>query len=297
VTACLFLALLAGSVLLDACNPGNNGAGWGVGGYQGYASTNVLHARGGLVIQIPNTLEPALQELMPVWQKAHPQIPIAFSIAPAIKLGVHQNTFTTVDLLISDLDEVQFDAASQGVTQGPGVVFATATLDFVIPAANPGHITRLQDLARPGLSLVNVQWLSGVSHSVQAALERMMRVPAFSGSAIPCLSSYAACVYGNLIVTVNDGLDAGRYLVSHPTTDGAFMYHTDYLEVLRETNSRALVAIPIPRVFAPPQKMWCALSAFQIVNAANARLFQAFLLTPAAQAVFATYGYLLPIAG
>jgi hypothetical protein len=237
--------VLAVAVLVTAaCIPGNNGGGWGVGGQQGDASTEALHARGGIVVAIYPDIDPAMQALVPLWQRTYPNIPIAFSIAPTINTAVNQNTYIAQDLLISDSKQVQIDALAQGLIRGKGAIFAAGTLDFATPASNPGRITTLQDVARPGHKLINIAWTAGLSQYTLATLERMMRLPEFSPPAIPCTSSYADCVYANNVLTVAGGLAAGRALVDNSLVstpvpryqlpfDGAFIYHTDTLAVVR----------------------------------------------------------------
>ncbi len=301
------LGLLVAALVVGACQPGNNGAAWGVGGTRGDASTDAVHARGGLVVGIIPDVAPVMQALTPVWNRAHPGIPVVFAAAPTVTTAVNQNTYIGEDLLISDLERVQADAVAQGTIRNLGVKFAATTLDFAVPASNPGNITRLQDTARPGLHLVNIIWSSGLTETTQAAIERMMRAPEFAAANIPCKDNYASCTYGNIVVTVSDGLAAGRLLVNPALSpiplpahslplDGAFIYHTDYLQVQREVGVGSLSAIAVPTTFAPPHAFWCAVSSYQAVNPANAMLFQSFLLTPAAQAVFRAYGYLPPSA-
>lgn len=289
-TACALVAAL----LLGACAPGNNLATWGVGGAQGDQSTGGIRARGGIVIQAAAELQPALQALMPVWQQAHPDIPVVISTAPAFTLGANQNTYASSDLLMTDSAQVQQEAVTQGLVESRGEVFAATTLDFALPASNPGHVTTLRDVATSGLRLVAVDWASGVAHTTQAALERMMTTPDFAPNMVPCGSNYAACVLGNTAITVPDGLSAARVLVGNASLDGAFVYHINYVEIERNLGPGALLAIPVPTQYAPPEGMWCAVSTLQGGNKASARLFQQFLLTPEAQGVLATHGYLPP---
>lgn len=300
-------ALSALLLVLAACLPGNNGGGWGVAGSQGSTSIHDVHARGGIVVGIFPDIAPAMHALVPVWERTHPGVPIVFSIAPTINIVINQNTYIPQDVLISDSEEAQSDALSQGLIHDKGAIFAAATLDFAMPASNPGAITSLAEVARPGLNLVHVTWNTGLSEHTQTALERMMRLPQFAPGTIPCTSSYAACVYGNLTVTVSDGISAGHALVdntllnapiaSHQTPfDGAFIYHTDTLAVESTSGAGALKVIPVPTAYAPPIPFWCALSTFQAANPATARMFQQFLLSPAAQSVLAAQGYLPPSA-
>jgi ABC-type molybdate transport system substrate-binding protein len=301
------VVLAVAMLVTAACIPGNNGGGWGVGGQQGDTSTEALHARGGIVVAIFPDIVPAMQALVPLWQRTEPTVPIAFSIAPTINAAVNQNTYIAQDLLISDSAQVQTDALAQGLIRGKGAIFAASTLDFATPASNPGGITTLQDIARPGHNLVNISWTAGLSQYTLAALERMMRLPEFGPPAIPCASSYADCVYANIVLTVSDGIAAGRALVDNSLVsvsvprhqlpfDGAFIYHTDTLAVVRAMGAGTLRAIPVPTAFAPPNGIWAAVSAYQAANPAGASLFQQFLLSPAAQSVLAAQGYLPPSA-
>lgn len=298
------LGLLALTLVLSACVPGNNGGVWGVGSTQGDASTQGVHARGGIVVAIPPEVAPVMHTLVPVWTGEHPGVPLAFIIAPAVRSVINQNTYIGVDVLITDVRDLQEEALAQGIIRSIGVPFAATTLDFVVPAANPGNITRLQDTSRPGLRLVNVTWSSGVAQATLMALEKMMRYPEFAPGAIPCQDNYASCTYGNMVVTVADGLSAARLLVNASSSgiplsaqqvplEGAFVYHTDYLQAQSEVGASALRALPLPASAAPPQRFWCAVAS-QAQNVANAQAFQSFLLSPAAQTVLRTSSYLAP---
>jgi ABC-type molybdate transport system substrate-binding protein len=286
--------MLVATLLLGACTPGNNLASWGVGGSQGSQSTNDVQARGGIIIETVPELQPALQALMPAWQQAYSDIPVVINTGPAFTLGTNQNTDVSADLLVTDSLQAQQEAVTQGLVENRGEVFAATTLDFVTPASNPGHIATLQDVATSGLRLVAVDWTSGVAHVTQAALERMMRAPEFTPDNVPCRSNYAACVLGNIALTVPDGLSATRLLATDASLDGAFVYHVNYTGSARSQGTGALLALPIPTNYAPPVGMWCAVSTLQAGNKANARLFQQFLLSDQAQAVLAAYGFLPP---
>ena len=297
--------MLAIVLVLAACIPGNNGGGWGVGSSQGDTSVNSVHDHGGIVVSIFPDVGPVMQALVPVWTRTHPNIPIAFVAAPTVTNAVNQNTYIGVDVIVNDSHTVQTDLRGQGLIDGLGYRFTATTLDFVVPASNPGHITRLQDTAGTNLKLINIDWTTGVSEFTLAALEAMMRDPAFQGANIPCGTNYASCTYGNMAVTVPDGLAAGRLLVNPALSgvplqgialplQGAFIYHTDYLQVNRELGAGSLTALPVPTNFAPPHAFWVAVGAYEAVNKPGASTFQSFLLSAPAQAVLRSYGYLPP---
>lgn len=290
------LAMLALALGLAACIPGPNGGGWGVGSDQGDTSTRALHDRGGLVIATVPELQPVMQALAHVWAAQHPDIPLAFSVSTAIISAQSTNTNIATDLLITDLDQAQYETSSQGAIPAPGVVFAASTLDFAMPAGNPAGITSLQQVARINLHLVNISWTSGVSWYTIRALQRMMREPAFAPAQLPCGSTYSNCVYANVAVTAADGLSAARLLVGQTHYEGAFVYNTNVLQVERERGAGALTALAVPTSLAPPNPVWCAIGGLAAANPAHARLFQQFLLGSAAQAVLASYGYLPPSA-
>lgn len=288
------LIMLALALGVAACIPGPNGGGWGVGSYQGDTSTRAIHDRGGLVIATVPEVQPVMQALAHVWATEHPDIPLAFSVSTAIISAQSTNTAIATDLLITDLDQAQYETSSQGAIPEPGEVFAASTLDFAMPASNPAGITSLQQVARINLHLINVGWSSGISWYTLRSLQRMMRNPAFAPAQLPCGSTYSNCVYANVAVTAADGLAAARMLVGQTHYQGAFVYNTNVLEVERERGAGALTTIAVPTSLAPPNPVWCAIGGLAAANLAHARLFQQFLLSPPAQAVLANYGYLPP---
>jgi ABC-type molybdate transport system substrate-binding protein len=301
------IGLVSGLLLTTACIPGNNGGGWGVGGQQGDTSTEAVHAKGGIVIGIFSDIAPAMQALVPVWQRSHPGIPVVFAVAATDNIAVNQNTYITQDVVISDSRTVLVNLLGQGLIENEGVTFAAGTLDFAVPSANPGGIHTLQDAARPGLNLVYPRWTTGLAQYTHATLERMMRTDAFAPGNIPCLDNYANCVTSNMTLVVADGISAGKALVNNSLVntpvpdhqfplDGAFIYHSDLVAVEQQMGAGSLISIPVPTTYAPPNGIWAAVSAYQGVNHANAALFQQFLTTPAAQAVLRAQGFLPPSA-
>lgn len=280
--AILFLPLLA----LTACVNNNNLAFWGPGSTEGQTSTNPITQKGGLIIQASPTLQPVIQAMQSAFFSTyHRNIPIVFDYSDAKKLVNNTNTAITVDLLITDDEQSMRDAYhTYGVTRSVGVPLATDVLTVVLPPTNPGKISSLQDLARPGLRYLAISPDSGLNRHVVAALERMNLDPAFG-------RDYSARVTANIVRNYSDGLTAAQAIAApDPPGDFAIVYHTDALEIQRAQGPGALRELPIPAQFNPPVAVLAAVVR-QASNPALAQQFLDFMRSPQVAAIWTQFGF------
>lgn len=277
--------LLLPLLILAACVNNNNLALWGPGGTQGQTSTNPITQNGGLIIQASPTLQPVIQAMQAAFFSTyHRNIPIVFDYSDSKKLVNNINTAITVDLLITDDEQSMRDASASGVTRSAGIPLATDMLTVVLPSTNPGKITTLQDLARPGVRYLAISPDSGLNLHVVALLERMNLDPAFG-------SDYSARVTGNIIRNYPDGPSAAQAIAAPiPRGDFAIVYHTNALEIQKTQGPDALHELPLPAQFNPPIPMLAAVVK-QASNPALAQQFLDFMRSPQAAAIWTQFGF------
>ncbi|SIR54090.1 MULTISPECIES: substrate-binding domain-containing protein [Acidiphilium] len=82
-------------------------------------------------------------------------------------------TFTIKpDAYLAGLKKVKSLIAS-GMLTGPAIAYATNDLTIMIPKDNPGHITGIKDLAKPGIKLVMPNpAFEGIARQIEASLKK-----------------------------------------------------------------------------------------------------------------------------
>ncbi len=270
---------------LVACVNNNNLAGWGPGSTQGQTSTNPITQKGGLIIQASPTLQPVIEAMQTAFFSTyHRNIPIVFDYSNAKKLVNNSNTAITVDLLITDDEQSMRDARFYGITRSDGVPLATSVLTVVLPPTNPGKISTLQDLARPGLRYLAIAPDNGLNRHVVAMLERMNLDPAFG-------KDYSARVLGNIVRNYTDGLAAAQAIATPtPTGDFSIVYQANAVEIQKMQGPDALRELPIPAQFNPPVAMLAAVVG-RASNPTLAQQFLNFMRSPQVAPIWTQFGF------
>ncbi|GGO90777.1 molybdate-binding protein [Nocardioides phosphati] len=104
-----------------------------------------------LTVYAASSLKPAFDQLGSTFEDAHPGTLVDFNYAGSsdlvaqIEQGAPADVFASADTKnMEKLGAAAVDPAD----------FATNTLEIAVPPDNPAHVTRLDDLARPGVQLV-----------------------------------------------------------------------------------------------------------------------------------------------
>ncbi len=279
------LAILLGPLLIFAACGGNSLALWGPGGTQGNASTLSITNQGGLIILSVPTLQFVMPPLVNAFMKAHHlHVPYVFDFSNAKQAANIANTATDADLLITDDRDTMVNARFLGFTRSVGTVLATDYLSVILPATNPGKITRLQDLAVPGHRYIGISASDGLNLHILRTLESMNLDPAFG-------VHYSARVYGNLTVNYSDGVAATQAIAQpNPAGDFTIAYHTNYLAVQKQRGNQALPVLSIPTKFNPPIQMIGAIVS-HAPNPALAQQLLDFMHSSAASLIWRYYGF------
>jgi ABC-type molybdate transport system substrate-binding protein len=191
-------------------------------------------------------------------------------------------TFTTPPDVFMAEEKASEALVKDGRLVEPLVSFATNDLTIMVPAGNPAHITGLQDLGRPDLTLV-------------------MPNPAFEGVAKQIRTSLVKAGGEELARSVYDSkVAAGTTILTrihHRQTPlflmqglGAAGVTWKSEAIFQEKLGHAIGHVPIP----PEQNTRAVYSAAMVTNAPHpeaAKAWLAFLRTDAAFAPFKPFGF------
>ncbi|MGE4482726.1 extracellular solute-binding protein [Acidocella sp.] len=138
-----------------------------------------------LVLYVGGNYYFAMAPLVQAFEKAYPQyegrifyvtIPPGMLITAMKDNGVFTSgnmTFTVKpDVYLAGLNKVK-EQISDGMLEAPAVPYVTNDLTIMVPAGNPAHISSLQDLGKPGVTLVmpNPAY-EGIARQVQMSLKK-----------------------------------------------------------------------------------------------------------------------------
>jgi molybdate transport system substrate-binding protein len=118
------------------------------------------------------SLTDAFKEIGGTYERAHPGTKVTFNFAASsllrtqIEQGAPADVFASAD--VAQMEPLQRAGKVRGVA-----AFTRNRLVVVTPAANPGRVQRLQELARPGLRLVITAEQVPIGHYTREALAKM----------------------------------------------------------------------------------------------------------------------------
>ena len=114
-----------------------------------------------------------------LFESQNPGSRMVFNFGPSSGLRTQIEQGAPADVFAS-ADQAQMDLAkTNGVIAGDPQVFARNALVLVLPRDNPGRITSLQDLARPGLRLVSTAPQVPIGAYTRQMLQTMSQDPMY----------------------------------------------------------------------------------------------------------------------
>lgn len=152
-------------------------------------------------------------------------------LALQITQGAEADVFAAADQRSMDV------VGEKGMLAGAATVFARNRLVVITPSANPGRVSRLQDLARPGLKLVLAAAAVPVGRYSREVLTRLGGEPGFGGD-------FAARVLRN-VVSEEDNVKAVVAKVQLGEADAGIAYVSDVIPSVRP----AVRSIAIPDAY------------------------------------------------
>jgi molybdate transport system substrate-binding protein len=137
-------------------------------------------AQGGeLNVVAAASLTDAFNELGGIFESQNAGVRAVFNFGPSSGLRTQIEQGAPADVFAS-ADQVQMDQArTNGIIAGEPRVFARNLLVLVLPRDNPGRITSLADLARPGLRLVTTAPQVPIGTYTRQMLQSMSQDPTY----------------------------------------------------------------------------------------------------------------------
>ena len=245
------------------------------------AGTSGARAQGGsIVVFAAASLREAFTAAQPEFTR-RTGIAATFSFGGSDTLAAQLRQGAPADVFAS-ADEVQIrTAADAGLLDGAPRTFARNRLVVIYPRSNPGHVTQLADLARPGVKVILGAKTVPIGAYTRAALASLS-----AESGYP--PGFDAAVEKNV---VSDELDvkAVAAKIALGEGDAGIVYATDITPPI----AAKVASFPLPREAAANVRYpIAALKAAP--NPAGARAFVAFMLSSAGQAYLRERGFLAP---
>ena len=166
------------------------------------------------------SLTDAFREIGQKYELYNPGVKVVFSFAGSQVLSQQLNQGAPADVFAS-ANLAQMNTAVQGGRVSFSQVFGYNRLVVIIPANNPGQITELNDLARPGLQIVLAAPSVPVGQYALDFLTKASADPAFS-------PSFKSGVLQN-VVSYEDNVKAVFAKVALGEADAGIVYTTDVL--------------------------------------------------------------------
>src|SRR6201987_5188530 len=185
------------------------------------------------------------------------------------------------DAYLAGLKKVQ-GLIDQGVLTGPAVPYVTNTLTIMVPAGNPGHVKDLSDLGRPDvhLAMPNPEF-EGIARQIEASLKKA------GGDALATAVYKTKVADGSAVLTQIHHRQTPLFLMQGRVQAGVTWQS--------EAIFQEQIGNPITHVDIPPAQNTTAIYAgAEVKGAAHAeaaRLWLAFMRSPAAFSILGRYGF------
>jgi len=244
----------------------------------GAAGVSQAPPRTTLTVFAAASLTDALFELGREFEAAHPGTGVRLNFAGSQQLALQLEQGATADLFASADRRWMDRMDSLELTAGPARVFARNALVVALPESNPGRISGLADLARPGLKLVLAADAVPAGHYARAALRGLEGRTGYA-------SGYADRVLAN-VVSEEENVRSVVAKVELGEADAGIVYRSD----ATGRTAHGLVAILLPPVIV--HVAGCPVARLRSSpSPPAAEAFLRLLFSPAGQAVLARHGF------
>lgn len=225
------------------------------------------------------SLTNAFKEISQKFQQAHSNVTVSFNFAGSQTLAQQINQGAPADVFAS-ANQAQMNAVIQagGIDASASKVFAHNLLVVIFPKSNPGQITTLQDLARPGLKIVLADKSVPAGQYALDFLSKASADPSFG-------SGYQANVTRN-VVSYETDVESVVAKVAQGEADAGIVYTTD-----AQANISQLGQINIPTNLQT-EATYPIAPVKGSKNAATAQQFVDYVLSADGQAVLGKYGFI-----
>jgi molybdate transport system substrate-binding protein len=225
------------------------------------------------------SLTDAFTELGRAMERKTPGMAVRFNFAGSQQLVSQMEQGAAPDVLASADQRSMQEAAGHRLVTGEPVVFARNRLVVLVPTANPGHIERLEDLARPGLKLILAGESVPAGKYSREVLAKLAAVPGFP-------AGYAARTLAN-VVSEEENVKGVVAKVQLGEADAGMAYGSDVTPAVAARVK--VLGIPEERNVLAEYPIAVAAGA---ADPAGAREFVALVLSHEGQRILARHGLL-----
>jgi molybdate transport system substrate-binding protein len=238
----------------------------------------VSQASGEVTVFAAASLTDVFNDMAQAFQAANPQAKVTYNFGSSSALATQLDQGARADVFAS-ADQVQMDNARKGNhISGSDAVFATNRLVIITPKNNPAGVRSVADLAKPGLTLITAQPSVPIGVYTQDMLDKASLDPQLG-------TTFKDRVNANVVSQQTDD----RQIVAQiqlGSADAAVVYKTDITPLTAD----ALNAVDVPdnlntRVSYPIATVTGG------ENPNGGAAFNAFVLSPAGQAVLAKWSF------
>ena len=227
------------------------------------------------------SLTNAFKEVATAFQTAHPNVTITYNFAGSQALATQINQGAPADVFAS-ANQTQMNVVvnAGGADASASKVFAKNLLLVITPKNNPGQISTLQDLAKPGLKIVLAAATGPAGQYAADFLTKASADPSFG-------ADYKANVTKN-VVSYETDVETVVTKVVQGEADAGIVYVTDALanssqlnQIAIPTNLQTVAVYPIAPLKASK-------------NPDTAQAFVDFVLSSDGQTIMQKYGFMPP---
>jgi molybdate transport system substrate-binding protein len=225
------------------------------------------------------SLTEAFSDIGQRFEQENPGTRVRFNYAGSQQLVLQIQQGAQADVLASADERWMRAVTDGGLASGAPAGFAHNRLVVVIPAANPGHIDRLQDLSRRGLKIVLAAAAVPAGRYSRQALEQLAGAPGFP-------ADYSTRVLAS-VVSQEENVKAVATKVQLGEADAGIVYRSD----VTPSVARVTRVLDIPDEYNVVATYPIAVLR-QSANQEVARRFVAFVLGAAGQRALAARGFI-----
>jgi molybdate transport system substrate-binding protein len=225
-----------------------------------------------LTVFAASSLTGAFTKIGTDFQTAHPGTTVTFSFGPSDGLAGQIESEGTADVFAS-ASATWMDDVSTKVGVSDETTFATNKLVIITPTDNPAQISKLQDLAKPGVQLVLAATGVPVGDYARDALKS---------------AGIAAAVEANVVSNEQDDASLVARIVNGEA-DAAIVYLSDVTSTVAPTVNSVTIPTAVNVVATYPIAV-----VNGSANATTAASFVDYVAGPQGQATLADFGFLPP---
>jgi molybdate transport system substrate-binding protein len=226
-----------------------------------------------------SSLQAAFNKIGTQFHAAHGNVTVTFNYGGSDTLAGQINQGAPADVFASaNIKQMNVVVSASNIDASTVQTFAHNRLVVIYPTSNPGHVTTLQDLAKPGIRIVLAAAAVPAGQYAITFLDKASADPSFG-------SSYKANVLKN-VVSYETDVKSVLTKVSLGEADAGIVYVTD-----AETKASSVTALAIPDNLN-------TIAVYPIApvkgskNGSVASQFVAYVMSNDGQAVLASYGFL-----